>query len=90
MLEQPEGFGNPALTDSASSLENVLHEYVLRVANSRGQSFAMMAAELVDVINHEQVIVAAIKSAIRSLCGHDQALFGAIRDVLKEMGVLEF
>ncbi|OGT90135.1 MAG: hypothetical protein A2286_00040 [Gammaproteobacteria bacterium RIFOXYA12_FULL_61_12] len=63
-------------------IESVLQAYSLRVANSRGMSFSAMAEELANEIDQERVRCAAASS--------NTGTFDEIREILVEMGVLEF
>ena len=68
-------------------IADVLRAYSLRVANTRGQSFDAMAAELVDEID-----VVRIEAAASGLEGDARAqrIFEEIRAILVERQVLEF
>lgn len=74
---------------SENDIENVLHAYSLRVANTDGQSFADIALELINEIDHARVEEAALAAG----CDNDQqtnAAYREIKSMLIEMGVLEF
>ncbi|MYM92646.1 hypothetical protein [Duganella vulcania] len=70
-------------------IENVLRDYSLRVTDTQGKSFEMMAAEVLDEIDSERVEKAALDSG----CDLDEQTQGAhdeIHKILVEIGVLEF
>lgn len=74
---------------SENDIENVLHAYALRVANTNGQPFADMARELIDELDHARVEEAALAAG----CNMDQqtnAAYSEIKSMPTEMGVLEF
>ena len=75
----------------SSMIADVLRAYSLRVANSRGQSFDAMAAELVDELVDE-LEVERIEAAATGLEGDARAqrIFEEIRAILVERQVLEF
>lgn len=70
-------------------IENVLHDYSLRVTDTRGKSFEKMAAELIDEINCARVEKAALDSGC-DLDEQTQGAYDEIKKILVEMGVLEF
>ena len=74
---------------SPDDIESVLHSYSLRVANTQGQSFEAMAAELIDEIDRDRVEKAALKGGV-DLGDQTSAALAEIKDILVEMGVLEF
>lgn len=74
---------------TAEDIENVLDQYSMRVLDTRGQSFAEMAKDLLGEINHERIAEAAMKAGTEAH-EHYQAAFDEIHKVLVEMGVLEF
>lgn len=70
-------------------IENVLRNYSLRVTDTCGKSFETMAAELIGEIDCGRVE----KAALNSGCGLDEQTQGAydeIKNILVEIGVLEF
>jgi hypothetical protein len=70
-------------------VQNVLCNYSLRVTDTQGKSFATMASELIDEIDHDRTEKAALKSG----CDLDEQTTGAndeIKKILVELGVLEF
>ena len=74
---------------TVDDIENVLHDYSLRVTDTQGKSFETMAAELIDEIDHDRIEKAALKSG----CDLDEQTTGAndeIKKILVELGVLEF
>ena len=75
----------------SSMIADVLRAYSLRVANTRGQSFDAMAAELVDELVDE-LDVERIEAAASGLEGDARAqrIFEEIRAILVERQVLEF
>ncbi|HEJ4407841.1 TPA: hypothetical protein SL557_000120 [Pseudomonas aeruginosa] len=74
---------------SSDDVENVLRSYSLRVANSNGQSFAHMAEELIDELDHERIERAAL-AASTDLNEQTSAAYEEIKKSLVELGVLEF
>jgi len=74
----------------SSMIADVLRAYSLRVANTRGQSFDAMAAELVDELVDE-IDVVRIEAAASGLEGDARAkrIFEEIRAILVERQVLE-
>lgn len=70
-------------------IESVLHQYALRVANSRGLSFAAMAEELLYEIDEQRVEKAALKAGT-DLDTQTAAAMEEIHAILVEQGVLEF
>lgn len=70
-------------------VENVLSAYGLRVVDSKGKSFEALAAELVGEIDCARVEEAALNSGV-TLEEQTQGAFEEIKDILVEMGVLEF
>ncbi len=75
-------------TVTASDVENVLREYSLRVADTKGKSFETMAAVLVDELDMTTVVEAA--SLANTVNAREQAVFNALHAVLVKDGVLEF
>ena len=74
----------------SSMIADVLRAYSLRVANTRGQSFDAMAAELVDELVDE-IDAVRIEAAASGLEGDARAtrIFEEIRAILVERQVLE-
>lgn len=70
-------------------VESVLHSYTLRIANSRGMSIAALAAEVFHEIDAERVENAALNASGDVVQQANDAL-AEIKDILCEMGVLEF
>lgn len=70
-------------------IENVLREYSLRVTDTQGKSFETMAAELLGKIDCARVEKAALDGAT-TLEAQAQIAFDEIKDILVELGVLEF
>lgn len=68
---------------------NVLHQYSMRVTNTRGQSFETMASELIEEIDHARIEKAALASGCE-LDQQTQGAFDEIKNILVEIGVLEF
>lgn len=70
-------------------IENVLHAYSLRVTNTHGKSFETMASELISEIDHGRVEKAALNSGTE-LDVQTNGAYEEIKDILVEIGVLEF
>lgn len=70
-------------------VENVLQSHSLRVINQSGQSFSSLAAELIDEIDANRVEKAALNSS-PDLDEQTAAAHSEIKDILCELGVLEF
>ena len=70
-------------------IENVLHDYSLRVTDTQGKSFETMAAELIDEIDRARVEQAALKSGC-DLEAQTAGAYREIRKILVDIGVLEF
>ncbi len=70
-------------------VESVLHDYSLRISNSRGASFAAMAAELLPDLDHARIERAALEGGC-DLDAQTRSALGAIHQQLVEAGVIEF
>lgn len=70
-------------------IENVLQAHSLRVTNTRGLSFASMAAELLPDIDAERVAEAALEGG-DELDEQTSAAYEEIHAILVEQGVIEF
>jgi hypothetical protein len=72
-----------------ADIESVLHSYTLRMINTRGLSIAPLAEELFDEIDAERVQKAALKSST-DFNEQVSGAYSEIKDILCELGVLEF
>ncbi len=81
--------GCTAFQVTEEDIENVLQQYSLRVTDTQGKSFETMAAELIDEIDHGRIEKAALKSGTE-LDVQTQGAFDEIKQILVELGVLEF
>lgn len=70
-------------------IANVLHQHSMRVMNTRGESFETMASALIEEIDHARIEKAALASGCE-LDHQTQGAFDEIKNILVEIGVLEF
>lgn len=70
-------------------IQNVLEDYSLRVADTKGKSFETMSAELIGEIDHARIEKAALNSGC-DLAEQTRGANAEIKDMLVELGVLEF
>ena len=70
-------------------ISNVLHQHSMRVIDTRGQSFEMMASALIEEIDHARIEKAALASGVE-LDQQTQGAFDEIHKILVELGVMDF
>ncbi|NVL49887.1 hypothetical protein F2S72_09055 [Pseudomonas syringae pv. actinidiae] len=78
-----------AFAITADDVESVLHDHTRRIINSRGLSIDALAAEVFGEIDEARVE----KAALNTSTNFDEQVSGAyseIKDILVEIGVLEF
>lgn len=78
-----------AFAITEEDIENVLQAYSLRVTDTQGKSFETMAAELLGEIDHARVEQAALDSGV-DFGEQTTGAYGEIKNILVEIGVLEF
>ena len=88
VLEQPEVFGTSPYTLTTANVQSVLEAYSLRVTDTQGKSFETMAEELVDDLNHEEIMGVALSQG--TPLEMQQAAFDEIHKALVKLGVIEF
>jgi hypothetical protein len=79
----------PTFQFCAADVESVLHDYTLRIINSRGLTIAPLAVELFAEIDAERVLGAAEESVGTDIA-QINAAYAEIKTILVELGVLEF
>lgn len=70
-------------------VESVLHSYTPRMINTRGMPIAELAADLFDEIDAERVQKSALNTST-DLAEQVTGAYAEIKDILVEIGVLEF
>lgn len=78
----------PAQLVTAGTIQSVLEQYSLRVADTQGKSFETIASELVDTLDLTTVIAAAANGD--SVTAKQQAVFDALHQLLVKEGIIEF
>lgn len=68
---------------------HVLQEFSLRVTDTKGKSFRAMAEELIEEVDHDRVQKAALAAGNR-IDAQTQGAFDEIKDILVELGAIDF